>query len=71
MATGRPNRCPRCDGSMTEGVIIDNSYGEKKVSAWAEGRPEKRWYGLKFPKKVREITSFRCNRCGYLESYAR
>ncbi|WP_188053017.1 MULTISPECIES: hypothetical protein [unclassified Sphingosinithalassobacter] len=56
---------------MTEGVIIDNSYGEKKVSAWAEGRPEKRWYGLKFPKKVREITSFRCNRCGYLESYAR
>lgn len=64
--------CPRCQGSMTEGVIIDNTYGARGVSTWLEGAPVKSlWMGLKLQgKKPIEVRTFRCNRCGFLESYA-
>jgi hypothetical protein len=64
--------CPRCSGSMETGFTIDVGYGTKAVPKWAPGEPNKSiWTGLKVkPAEQREVTTFRCRRCGYLESYA-
>ena len=66
------SQCPKCQSSMTEGVVIDNTYGSRGVSSWLEGAPVKSiWVGLKLGgKKPIETKTFRCNRCGFLESYA-
>jgi predicted nucleic-acid-binding Zn-ribbon protein len=66
----KPTSCPKCGGSFTEGFVVDETYGAHGVSAWVEGAPVKRfWAGIKVPEKI-EIRTYRCNRCGYLESYA-
>ena len=64
--------CPKCHGSMVEGVVIDNTYGARGISSWLEGAPVKNiWVGLKLGgKKPIETKTFRCNLCGFLESYA-
>ena len=69
----RSNTCPKCQGMMTEGFILDaDQSGGRSVSAWVEGVPDKRWYGLKLGKKPKlDIQTWRCGRCGFLESYAR
>ncbi len=65
--------CPKCRGSMKEGFILDNAYGSLQVSAWIEGAPQKsRWFGVKLRgRRSIRVASFRCDRCGYLESYAK
>lgn len=64
--------CPKCNGSMAEGYVVDHSYGEKKVAAFHKGAPDKRWWGLKTTKSdTLPITTMRCGRCGYLEHYAK
>jgi hypothetical protein len=66
--------CTKCNGSMEEGFIPD--LGDKSVlqtSDWYEGLPERpRWFGrLKTSGKRRFLVrSYRCTRCGYIESYA-
>jgi hypothetical protein len=69
----RSNSCPKCQGSMAEGFILDiNQGGTQTVSTWIEGAPDKRWYGLKTGGRVKhEIQTWRCGRCGFLENYAR
>ena len=64
--------CPKCSGSMTRGFTVDTAYGGSFVSRWVEGDPEiSRLWGLKVRgKKLRPITTFRCDRCGFLESFA-
>lgn len=70
MAAGRT--CPKCDGRMEEGFTVDRGHGENHVPGWHKGAPDKRWWGLKVDKKsLLAIESWRCNRCGYLEQYAR
>ena len=69
----RSNSCIKCQGTMTEGFIVDfKDGGSRAVSSWIEGAPEKRWYGLKIGGKTKyDIQTWRCGRCGYLESYAK
>lgn len=57
---------------MAEGFIVDNTYGGRSPAAWAEGAPEKSfWTGLSLKDRaVIEVTTWRCSRCGFLESYA-
>ena len=58
---------------MEEGVTIDKGHGgERSVSEWLEGPPERSfWSGLKTKGKDKfSVKTFRCPRCGYLESYA-
>ncbi len=63
--------CPKCQSSMTEGFIPDQSENGSKVSKWIEGLPEKRWWGLKVRGKTQfAVQTFRCMRCSYLENYA-
>ena len=66
--------CPKCNGSMTEGFIVDQGdYGTAHVSTFQAGAPRKSfWTGLKQNKEDQlAVTTLRCNRCGFLESYAR
>jgi len=57
---------------MEPGYTIDNAYGSKTLPRWAAGEPEKSmWVGLKLGGKDQlEVVTYRCRRCGYLESYA-
>lgn len=68
----RSKRCLKCDGAMTDGFVVDHTYGSASVASWIEGEPKKSiWVGLKLGGKTKyEITTWRCDRCGYLESYA-
>ena len=57
---------------MEEGFILDNSHGARLQSEWIEGAPERSWWaGLKLKGRDKvPVATFRCSRCGYLESYA-
>jgi predicted nucleic-acid-binding Zn-ribbon protein len=64
--------CPKCRVRMEEGFIKDITHGAVLVSKWVEGAPEK---GLLRSVKTRkkrqlDVATYRCTRCGYLESYA-
>jgi hypothetical protein len=66
----RSNRCVKCEGPMSEGFILAERSGLRAVSTWAEGPPRKTWFGLRLRGKPIEIKTMRCQRCGFLESYA-
>lgn len=68
----RSNSCPKCQGSMVEGYILDLNQA-RSVCKWIEGAPEKSfWSGLKIAGRANvNIQTWRCGRCGFLESYAR
>ncbi|WP_395621999.1 hypothetical protein [Sphingomonas daechungensis] len=57
---------------MERGFIIDEGYGKRTVPRWVLGEAETSiWTGLKIRGKDKlEVTTYRCRRCGYLESYA-
>jgi hypothetical protein len=57
---------------MAEGFIVDKTHGGAAVSTWVEGAPRKSfWTGLKLGgTKPIDIVTWRCRRCGFLESYA-
>ena len=64
--------CSKCGASMAEGFVVDQVYGGYDLSKWIAGAPVKSfWTGLKLrgPDQY-QITTFRCGRCGFLESYA-
>ena len=66
--------CPKCNGSMTEGFIVDHGdYGAAHVGTFQGGQPRKGFFGyLKLDKTEQfPITTLRCGRCGFLESYAK
>lgn len=69
------NRCPKCNGEMEQGFILDHKdYASGFVSQWQPGEPKKSfWRGVKASKEgpQYEITAYRCSDCGYLESYAK
>jgi hypothetical protein len=57
---------------MTEGFIMDEAHGRWRVSRWQSGRPVKSiWTGIKQSRANQlPVSSWRCDRCGFLESYA-
>ena len=57
---------------MEEGFSIELGDGNMAmVGHWYPGKPARRWWGLKVDKRQRrEIATWRCAGCGYLESYA-
>ncbi len=66
-------RCPKCNGAMEQGFILDMTHGGRLVSQWAAGTPRKSWWsGTKLPEEdLIPVAAFRCASCGYLECYAR
>jgi hypothetical protein len=67
----RSNDCSKCQGSMIEGFVLSERQGLWAVSSWAEGAPRKTWFGVRPRGKPIEISTWRCTRCGFLESYAK
>lgn len=65
--------CPKCGGTMEEGFVRDSTYGGHVESKWVEGDIQKSfWTGLKLKGRVQHpITAHRCERCGFLEFYAK
>jgi hypothetical protein len=58
---------------MEEGFLADRGDANMvKPARWVDGTPERSfWTGTKTRGKEQyRVTTFRCDRCGYLESYA-
>ncbi len=66
--------CPKCEGTMSAGFIVDQGYGMATASKWQDGAPVKTFWtlgGVKQDSDAQfEIATYRCDRCCYLESYA-
>lgn len=67
--------CPKCNGAMERGFILDHHDGEALQSSWIEGSPQRvrfwTYRGVKTQNKRKfHIDTLRCEQCGYLESYA-
>jgi hypothetical protein len=66
--------CSKCGGRMAQGFVVDfHQGGARRVSSWVEGAPQKSfWHGTSAPDNAFvPIGTFRCERCGFLESFAR
>jgi hypothetical protein len=65
-------RCGKCESTMREGFLIDRAHNSARVARWAEGAPEYWFLGMLRLRGRRQlpIRTFRCSKCGFLESYA-
>jgi hypothetical protein len=57
---------------METGLIIDYTHGASTQTEWMEGEPKHSfWTGLQIRGRARHaVVTYRCTRCGFLESYA-
>ena len=58
---------------MEPGFVADKGhYSVPDTQQWVEGTPERSfWSGLKLKdRQVLPVSTYRCERCGWLESYA-
>ena len=58
---------------MEQGFMLEQRDGNlKDVTEWIEGVPQKGIFGIIRTRGLRslEIEAWRCQRCGYLETYA-
>jgi hypothetical protein len=58
---------------MSEGFILDRGdANSKNLQKWIEGPPQKSfWLGVNTKgRDAFAVSTWRCDRCGYLESYA-
>lgn len=64
--------CVQCRRPMDRGYLVDHGYGTVYPLAWAAGFPKwSRWLGLTLKKKDKvPVATFRCPRCGRLDSFA-
>ena len=66
------HRCPKCDGQMEEGYLLDHTHGGRMQARWIQGQPVRSfWTGLRIADVDRRLVrTYRCTKCGFLESYA-
>jgi len=60
-------KCPKCEGEMEKGLIVDKGH-----LSWPENPlwgTSKTFFGG--VQNKREVVTYRCITCGYLESYAK
>ncbi|MDB5677093.1 MAG: hypothetical protein JWM94_95 [Sphingomonas bacterium] len=64
--------CAKCGGTMTVGVIVGRNHGSSYPERWQKGEAiVSKWWGLREDRKAQlDVETWRCTRCGYLESYA-
>ena len=66
--------CPKCSAKMARGFLVDHNYYGVAESQWADGTPEVSVWTDSVKMRGRErrtVETYRCESCGYLESYAR
>lgn len=64
--------CLRCGAAMETGFVFNDGHNSTG-RAWVKGRPRRGRLGfLKLPRDDERVnvTTYRCPKCGYLESYA-
>ncbi len=59
--------CPRCDGMMETGFLLDAHGRSVQQCLWAEGEM---WVHMLEGKRRLPVSTYRCTDCGYLESFA-
>jgi hypothetical protein len=69
-----PTTCPKCQGKMVQGYLRDFAPPTSDVDLWVEGPPKRKGYFVStldssFRQRL-PVATFRCEACGYLESYA-
>jgi hypothetical protein len=66
--------CPKCSGHMETGFLIERAGGNSdRQVRWVDGEPTpESWFsGVKLEgREPARVTTFRCEGCGYLESFA-
>jgi hypothetical protein len=71
----QPMTCTKCGGSMELGFMVEHGHGASDHQVrWVEGEPTLRvfFHSLKLgDRKPISVTTYRCDRCGYLESFAK
>ncbi len=70
----RSNVCVKCQGTMARGFLLEQDANHRYQPAqWVEGEPVKSfWTGLTLKGRTKlPVETWRCGRCGFLESYAR
>lgn len=66
------SNCPKCKSEMEEGFVVDHGhFSLPSVSHWAKGPPKIAALTGTSVTDTKQIITFRCVGCGYLESYAR
>jgi predicted nucleic-acid-binding Zn-ribbon protein len=66
--------CPKCGQPMAEGYVPSRANKwQGQIPVWVSGQPVKRfWGGIDLDgKNTVAVQTFRCQGCGYLESYAK
>ncbi|MBN8247083.1 MAG: hypothetical protein J0L84_06525 [Verrucomicrobia bacterium] len=66
--------CSKCQTEMEVGYLMDRAHHHTRAPAtWVEGEPVKSyWTGTNISGKEQlEVNTYRCPKCGYLESYTR
>lgn len=68
--------CPKCGGEMDEGLQVDAAFGGARKSTWIKGRELPTIKITALPPRIEitgeryYVTVYRCQACGFLESYA-
>lgn len=69
------DNCLRCDGQMEQGFMLDaGDYNVTAQAKWSSGAPRTSFWRLSaVPEgaKTLAVTTWRCTRCGRLESFAK
>lgn len=73
------NVCPKCDGEMVAGFLLEKNMpiidADLKPTEWVQIEPayfEKHgFFQTKHITDRRRVDTYRCNDCGFLESFAR
>ncbi len=62
-------KCPRCGAGMEQGFVAEPSGA---IQSWVPGQPVPGFFGRARLKgrKQRKVMTFRCAKCGCLDSYA-
>jgi len=66
--------CLRCKSAMETGFIVDHGHANaSQEQEWVEGEVVKSfWRGVHTHNREKaKVVTYRCVRCGYLESYAK
>ena len=63
--------CPKCDGSVEVGYVLDKSL-QVTAARWVIGEPPTTFTGKRSSKEGHgpRIRAVRCQQCGFLEIYA-
>jgi hypothetical protein len=62
--------CPKCRERMEEGFMADVSHGFTLIARWVPGKPKAGMVSEGTNAIRKKTKTYRCCKCGYLESYA-